>query len=154
MAKAPKRVTGQAIAALAAKIAEQVQRRAGAGVRAAAIFLAARIKEAVSVPAPRKRVVNKLGDIRYVATQRAIPGAPPRKLSGKLRQSVTYELPGVTDKLVRARAVVGVKARSKNGFNYPKHLEKNSHAFLMPIVRKYRRDLVAIIGAKIKVRTL
>lgn len=153
MAKAPKRVTGQAIAVLAAKIAAQVQKRAGAGVKAAAVFLAARVKEAVSVPAPRKRVVNKLGDIRYVATQRAIPGAPPRKLSGKLRQSVTYELPGVTDKL-RASAVVGVKARSRNGFNYPKRLEKNGHAFLMPTVRKYRKDLAAIIGAKMKVRTL
>lgn len=153
MAKAPKRVTGQAIKAQAQKIAEQVQRRAGAGVKAAAVFLAARIKETVSVPAPRRRVVNKVGDIRYVATSRAIPGAPPRKLSGKMRQSVTYELPGVTDKL-RAKAVVGVKARSKNGFNYPKKLEKRGHPFMMPTVRKYRRDLVAIIGAKMKVRTL
>jgi hypothetical protein len=153
VAKAPKRMTGQAIKAQAQKIAEQVQRRAGAGVGAAAVFLAARIKETVSVPAPRKRVVNRVGDIRYVATQRAIPGAPPRKLSNKLRQSVTYELPGVIDKL-RARAVVGVKARSKNGFNYPKHLEKRGHPFMAPTIRKYRRDLVAIVDAKIKVRTL
>lgn len=89
---APKRVTGAALKALAVKIAEQVQRRANSGVKNAAVFLAARIKETVSVPAPRKRVVSSLGDISYRATAKAIPGAPPRKLSGKLRQSVTYQL--------------------------------------------------------------
>lgn len=161
MATKQKRMTGAAIAALSAKIADQVQRRANAGVKTAAVFLAARVKEIVSVPAPRKRVVSKLGDISYRATVKAIPGAPPRKLSGKLRQSVTYHLDPVMMNprpvgfnRVKPRAIVGVKARSVNGFNYPKHLEGSGHAFLMVAVRRYRKDLARIVGNRVSARTM
>lgn len=146
---------------IALRIAQQVQARAGKGVQAAAIFLAARLKETVSTPAPRKRVINNAGDIRYVATVRAIRGAPPRKLSGKLRQSITHaaKLPpgGTTGGGQRGRirpvlATVGVMARSAKGFNYPRHLERTNHRFLLPTVRKYRKELVTLVGGSLRVR--
>ena len=149
----PQRMTGAKLVALAARIAAQVQKRAAAGVGAAAVFLAARLKEQVSVPAPRKRVVSKRGDLYYRATVRAIPGAPPRKLSGKLRQTITYQVN--TGPRGRVTALVGTNARSVNNFNYPRWLEQNKahpHKFVAPTVRRYRADLVTIVGRKLHVR--
>ncbi len=138
---------------LAARITEQVQRRAGAGVKAAAIFLAARLKETVSVPAPRKRVVSGMGDISYRATMRAVRGAPPRKLSGRLRQSITYAMFIPNRGTKPTAAVVGVKARSLKGFNYPKHLERRGHPFMAPTVRRWRTELRAIVGRFVRIKT-
>ena len=139
------------------RIAMQVSAKASTGVKNAAIFLAARLKEAVSEPAPRKRVVTRLGDIYYRATVRAIAGAPPRKLSGKLRQSITYAMigqgmpPNPRGRATGQSAVVGVKARSPKGHNYPKTLEHRGHPFMAPTVRKYRADLVRIVGRPLRV---
>lgn len=142
------------IQAKAESIAAQVIRRANAGVQTAAIFLAARTKETVSVPAPRKRVVSKLGDIRYRATSRAIPGAPPRKLSGRLRHSITHAyMPSNNPNEKRGyggKGIVGVKARSPKGFNYPKHLEKTNHKFLIVTAMRWRRQLEAIVGRRVR----
>jgi|SRR6185312_6289853 len=157
----------QQIRVIAARIADQVMRSAGKGTKAAAIFFAARLKEVVSVPAPRKRSVSRLGDISYRAKVRAIHGAPPRKLSGKLRQSITYAIhqPGggvqgsgnkprkLFGKL-QPTAVVGVKARSPRGFNYPKALESDHHKFVVPTLRRYRKDLVRIIGKNFRLRSV
>lgn len=153
----PKAPDPNRIRNIALRIATQVQKRAASGTLNAAIFLSARLKETVSVPAPRKRVVNNAGDIRYVATTRAVRGAPPRKLSGKLRQSITYGLVGVTGQATKTTkrlgtAVVGVKARGANGFNYPAFLESHGHPFMSTTVRRYRADLVTIVGDKLRVR--
>lgn len=146
---------------LALRIAMQVQRATAKGVQAAAIFLAARLKECVSVPAPRKRVTGRLGNMSYVATTRAIKGHPPRKLSGKLRQSITYTIVNPTPMVVGGRKVtggtarVGLKARSAKGFNYPRHLEKRtSHKFMIVTVQRYRRDLATIVGRPIRARII
>ncbi len=137
---------------LAEKIAEQVRRGAGKGLNAGRIFLAARIKEMLSIPAPRKRVKTGGGDIYYRATAPAIPGAPPRKLSGKLRQSVTSEMRG------QDRAVVGVSARSVKNFNYPLYHEvkgqgqlSGRHPFMLPTLAKYRAELKKILGRGISI---
>ena len=45
----------------AAKVAAEVKRRAGQGLKAATIFLSSRIKEILSVPAPRVLVKPKFG---------------------------------------------------------------------------------------------
>jgi hypothetical protein len=143
------------VRALAVRIAMQVSRAAAKGVDAAAIFLAARVKETLSVPAPRKKVVTSAGDIEYRATVRAIPGAPPRKLSGKMRQSVTYQLSAQRPRgRGPASAVVGLKARSKRGVNYPRILEYKGHPYLMKTARQYRRELTTIVGRSIKMRVI
>jgi hypothetical protein len=137
------------MALLAQKIREEVVRSAGKGLNAARIFLTSRIKEVVSVPAPRKRVTPPGGGIPYYrATTPATVGAPPRKLSGRLRGSVTSEM---KDELT---AVVGCNARSDRGFNYPEFLEKvtpgsvrsGEHPFIKPTIHKHEQDLLTIVG--------
>lgn len=138
---------------VAHRIAIQIQKRAATGVQAAAVFLAARLKEVVSEPAPRKRYQGRDGNFRYRATTRAVTGAPPRKLSGKLRQSVTYTIaaPINLGKKVAMAATVGVKARSEKGFNYPRHLEHHGHPYFWITVQKWRPSLAVIVGKAIRV---
>jgi hypothetical protein len=157
-----KKSNAQRARKLKEKIERQLRRSAGKGLKAAAIFLMNRVKETVSVPAPRRRVVagpksQHPGEAYYVATSPAIKGAPPRKLSGRLRQSVGYKMK------TALRAVVFVNARSlpskgyPGGFNYPRYHEKKGfgarsgeHPFLLVTVNKYRRELKKIMYAEIK----
>ena len=140
-------------AALARRIAEEVKRSAGLGLNAARIFLAARVKEALSEPAPRKRVTPPGGVPYYVATTPATVGRPPRKLSGKERQSVHSEMMGDN------KAVVGVNAKSAEGFDYPSYQEQvtpgqvrsGEHPFLLPTAKKYEKDLVTLVGEEVRI---
>ena len=160
-----KRIARNAAAAkkLKEKIAKQLKRGAGKGVEAACRFLVARIKETLSVPAPRRALRGvplpgkKLGPIlKYISTARAVKGAPPRKLSGRLRQGVTHKM------LSPILGMVGVHARSEptktrpEGFNYPNfhetgdeeggELGDGAHPFILPTVKKYQREIRIIIG--------
>lgn len=166
MSKSSQQARNAAAAAkLKARIAAQLKRGANKGVEAATRFLAARIKETLSVPAPRKAVRGtpqpgkRLGPIlAYRAASPAIPGAPPRKLSGRMRQSVTQQM------LTPTIGVVGLKARSlpskkyPQGFNYPRYHELGSsdawgggaHQFIKPTVEKYHKELQVIIGGEVR----
>lgn len=139
------------------RIARQLERGAGKGVEAAVRFLAARIKETVSVPAPKRAIRGvrlpgkRLGPIvGYRATTAAIKGAPPRVVTNKLRSGVTHKM------LTPHVGLVGVHARSlpskryPGGFNYPRHHELNDHPFILPTVRRYRRELRTIVGSAVK----
>lgn len=129
------------------KIKEQVEKAQGKGLNAARIFLQARIKEELSVPAPRKR----MPDGTYRATTRAIPGAPPRKLSGRARASITGRM--VTPKL----AEVGTNVKSPLGFPYMRYHEVGrtgsfgggQHMWLVVTFLKYREELQRIVGKQI-----
>lgn len=147
----------QAAQKLKAKIASQLKRAANKGTEAAVRFLVARVKEAVSVPAPKKLVRGtpvpgkRLGPIvGYRVTQPATSGAPPRLVSGKLRSGVTHKM------LTPTVGIVGVTTRSApskrypGGFNYPKHLEETDHPYLVPTAKKYRRELKLIAYGEIK----
>lgn len=132
---------------LARRLADQVQRAAGKGLDAARVFLTSRVKETLSVPAPRVRVKTTTGDVYYRATVPATPKAPPRKLSGRLRTSVTSE------RLSERLAIVGAKARSPAGFNYPRFHElrgaadySGEHPFLVPTAWRWRKALLEIMG--------
>lgn len=61
---------------------------AGRGLTTATIHLHNRTKEAISIAAPRRRTISG----RYVATEPAKAGAPPRKLSGHLRRSIAWQM--------------------------------------------------------------
>ncbi len=122
------------------QITDEAARAAGKGLRAAAIFLTARIKELISVPAPRVRVLGKRGKaagiLYYRATTPATPGAPPRKLSGRLRTSITYEM-----------SADGQSASVGTSVPYAAALEfRMGHAFLAPSLERWRGELAAIIG--------
>lgn len=147
------------------RILEQVEKAAGRGVEAAVRFLAARVKETLSVPAPKKAVRGqalpgkKLGPILYYrVTAPALPDAPPRMVSGKMRMGVAHRMEGPL------KGVVGVHARGvpskkhPTGFNYPKHHEtdrsgelgKGDHPFLRPTAEKYRKELKRILHGELK----
>lgn len=132
---------------LAQRIALQAQRAAGKGLDATRVFLTSRVKETLSVPAPRQRVQTSTGAIYYRATVPAVPGMPPRKLSGRLRTSVTSE------RVSERTAIVGVQARSPKGFNYPRFHEirgpsqhSGRHPFLVPTAKRWRTELRKIMG--------
>ncbi len=122
------------------QIADEAARAAGKGLQAAAIFLTSRIKELISIPAPRVRVLGKrglaAGILYYRATTPATPGAPPRKLSGTLRQGVTVEM-----------SADGLSATVGANVPYARALEyRMGHAFLAPSLERWRGEMAAIIG--------
>jgi phage gpG-like protein len=69
-----------------------LRRRALRGLTAAAVELQKQLKVVLSVPAPRTRVISRSGSVYYRATTPAIPGAPPRKLTGRLRASISFKI--------------------------------------------------------------
>lgn len=96
-------------------------------------YLADRIKENLSVPAPR--VKTRYG---YRATTRATPGAFPRKLSGELRRATAYIVTETND------AVVGRVGNSKI---YARPLElKMGHAFVSRTFREEQDNIMKILA--------
>lgn len=144
---------------LALRIAQQVVKGASKGLVAVRPFIVARVKEALSVPAPRKRHKDAEGNICYKATTRALPGAPPRKLSSRLRTSMVGLLSNENKTLT-----IGTNARGNptkkftKGFNYPRFHELGGegslgggkHPFLVPTVRKWKKQIAEIVGKNIK----
>lgn len=71
------------------QIQAAVERLAGQGIAAAATHLQRRIKEVISIAPPDLKMVTSKSGRRYWRTKiRATPGAPPRKISGNLRNHV------------------------------------------------------------------
>lgn len=140
----------------AERIAAAVKRGAGKGLAAAGLFLVARIKEALSVPAPKRRVVSHAGEIYYRATAPAVKGAPPRKVSGVMQRSVTLVKRGED-------VIISVPAKGEKGFSYPRYHEVKTpgqagsglHPYARVTARKYARELATIAGGAIaaEVRT-
>ena len=147
------------------RIKLQLKRGAGKGLEAAVRFLAARIKEAVSVPAPKQAIRGtplagkRLGPILgYRATTSALKGASPRVLSGKLRQGVTHKMLTPTVGLVGTHARSLPSKKHPLGFDYPRYHELGKddlwgggkHQFIRPTVKKYRKELRLIVGTEVK----
>jgi hypothetical protein len=136
----------QKAALLAAKITNEALKHAGKGLKTARIFLQARVKETLSVPAPRKKIPLAQGG-GYRATKPAIPYAPPRKLSGKLRSGVS----GRTVSPVEEEIIV--KAHSNKGFDYARYHEvvglgqgSGKHRYLKPTLDKWKGEVAMIAG--------
>lgn len=153
---AKKTVNNQMKARKAAmRIKEQARRGAGKGVRAAGPFLLGRIKETLSVPAPRKRTKDALGNIAYVATAPAKQNAPPRKLSGRLRSSGIWRLITKLVGMISFNAKGMPSKKYPGGFPYPAYHERKDfkgfkasgkHQFIAPTVKKYGRELKKMLG--------
>lgn len=115
---------------------DDARERAGKGLAAAAIYLSGRIKEAISIPAPRRKVLGANGIVRYAASTKATPGAPPRKLSGQLRRTITWQW---MEKLIRARVGTNIK--------YARPLETwMGHPFIVPTMNREKHALRIIMG--------
>jgi hypothetical protein len=118
-----------------AQLDAEAQRIAGRGLRAAASHLANCFKEVLSVPAPRRRVQSRTGEVYYRATTPASPGAPPRKLSGRLRAAQTRQ------------TVSPTRERVGSNVAYARRHERGDHPFMLPTLAREVPRLAAIIGA-------
>ena len=151
-------------------VSAEVNALANRGLRAAAIHATRRLKEVLSIPAPRRRVVRTvrrtvrerlraalagrfLGAeqrvIDYVATTRATPGAPPRKLSGRLRASITWEIQTIPVRLANYILVNEMTARVGTNVKYGRKLEfayGKSHEWLLKTILGIRHELAVILG--------
>ena len=142
---------------MVARIQLNVRRGASAGIEAAGMFLANRVRDALNIPAPKKRTP----DGGWRATKPAIPGAPMRKLSGVARRSVYSQLIGLSAS-GKSHSILGVaigmNARSAKGFNYPMFHERKStprsgeHPVLQPTADKYADELKTIVGGEVRTR--
>jgi hypothetical protein len=146
------------LARLKKKIDDQVTRSVGKGLNAGRIFLTSRIKETLSVPAPRIRIQTPAGEVYYKATTPATPGAPPRKLSGRLRTSVTSKMLGTFTAVIGANARGRPTAKYPQGFNYPAYHEvpglgtrSGEHPFIRPTILRYLVELTVIVGKELRI---
>lgn len=117
------------------ELLDEVRKSAGKGLAAGASFLAGRVKELLSTPAPRARVLGRTGVRYYRATTPATAGAPPRKISGRLRSGQTYEVSND-----------GTRARVGSNVVYARRLEKEGHPYLSVALQRWLNELGTIIG--------
>lgn len=123
-------------------IEAEVGRLLGAGLKAATLFVENRVKEILSVPAPRRIVTSRAGVRYYVATTPATPGEPPRKLSGRLRASVTHEFldpDPVTGEPQIGRIGTNVK------YGRPLEYHKNDHAWLNRTMLDLKEEIAQVL---------
>lgn len=114
---------------------DQLRARAVRGLTAAAVHLAGAAKETLSEPAPRERLLSRAGSVYYRATTPATPGVPPRKLTGRLRSSVSWTVDKAT-----LRATVGTNSV------YGGVHEAGNHPWLLPTFQRLRPALEALIA--------
>jgi hypothetical protein len=145
--------TGVNFAWMGKDVSDELRKYAAKGIRAAGIHATRRLKEVLSVPAPRRRVKFRayrqgtrhaayIEVIKYVATVHATYGAPPRKLSGTLRRSITYEF--VSSTIVEGQAV-----RVGTNVFYGRDLElvtPGKHQWLVKTIKAIANELAYIIG--------
>lgn len=147
---------------MAYKIEQQALKSAGKGLNAARVFLTARVREALSVPAPRTKVMKTDGSFYYRATKPAKKDEPPRKLSGRGRMSVTSSMISPTEAVVGTNVVSPPTKRYPGGFRYLQHHEVKQagrptsglHKFLEPTVLKYQVQLAIIIGRAVVIQRM
>lgn len=130
-----------------ASLQAEVERLAGRGIHACARFYNNSVKQFISVPAPRRLAAagarSKTPGVRhYVATTPATPGAPPRKLSGRLRASMAVDF----DKAENV-AYVGT-----NVF-YGRVHEEGDHPFLIVVLVMILPQLAIVAGQNLQVTT-
>jgi hypothetical protein len=98
------------------------------GIKAVNLFLVAKIREARSKPAPRRKVKSRSGATYYVASTPATPGAPPRLVTARGRGAVTSSFDPAT-----LTGRVGTNDRRDA------HWERSGlHPFIRPTAEKFR----------------
>lgn len=112
-----------------------LRRRAERAVTAGSVELTAKVKEALSEPAPRKRVLSRRGVYYYRATERATRGAPPRKLSGMLRRSITRQTLDMPDGPV-GRVGTNIRYGARQEYEY-------GHRYLAPTLQQHAAEIQA-----------
>ena len=137
------------------------QKRLEAGAERAGQFLVGEVKKTLSKGQPtRKTVPRKTGFFgvpgsisRRVSVEKATPGAPPRVLLGRLRQSVDFDV-----RTSRGRVSLRVGAFTKDArrleLGWPVRAvaffgftgQGNAHPYLRPTIARHRRRLVQLMA--------
>lgn len=113
--------------AIASRMRDEARRR----LAKAASYFAGQCKKTVSVPAPY--TTSRTTGRRY-ATTRAIPGAPPRKLSGRGRASISWRLE------------TGLAATVGTNVGYMGVHERHDHKWVEPTLVRERSKVNAILA--------
>lgn len=121
------RLTGRALKA-------RVKRSANKGMAAAGKFLRERLQATVGVQAPRRR-----SGVGWRALTPAVPGAPPRRVSGKGQAGISW---------------YWTSAKNLGFFSrmwYMSYWETHGHAWWRKTIEKYLREAEKIAGRKLKI---
>ncbi len=117
------------------EVSDEATRLLMRGIDAASVFLVSRVKELISVPAPRRFVKPRKGGARYVvAATPATPGAPPRKLTGRLRADVRWQRMDANTNRVGVTVIYGGR------------LERIGHPYLSVAFARFQGELEGIIA--------
>jgi hypothetical protein len=130
-----------------------VMAKAGKGVTSASYFYRGRLTELISVLAPTRKVYRAQYELRTsggitryvrgkdliikVATTRATPGAPPRRVTGRLRASITVRIEK-TD--TETTGIIGTNVI------YAKRLEFGGHPYFRPTMEAQKTNLTTIVA--------
>jgi phage gpG-like protein len=109
-------------------------------IEAGLILIQNEAKTVLSVAAPRTRVKSAKGVMYYRATTPATKGAPPRKLSGRLRASVGREM----DRQ-------GLKGRVGTNVIYGRVHEFRDHKWLSVAIKNLGSRLEQVLGSDVSV---
>ena len=143
---------------LAVRVGEKALASASRGLDRARKFLEAKVKEAVSTPAPRKLVKPRDGSAPYYrATTPATPGAPPRMVSGNLRDKVTSRMDGPRRALVQSTARSRPSKAYPAGFPYGQFHERRmlgkarsgEHPYVKVTADRHRAELKSLISSEV-----
>jgi hypothetical protein len=110
------------------RVAATLHGRATAGADRAGRFLADKARQTLGRQAPLRP--SRRG--RPYAATRATPGAPPRRVTGRLLASVRYDADRRTGKV---RVLVNTPGQ---------FLERGGHAFLGPVLRRHGGEAARI----------
>jgi hypothetical protein len=128
-----------------AEVEKEAKRLTGRGIEAAARLFANLVRQTLSIPAPPARYktsrVGRRGRIiqpRRAATP-ATPGAPPRRVTGRLRGSIAVEFNPVTN-----------SARVGTNVVYGRRLELGDHKYLLPTLQANLAALTQVAGMVIE----
>ncbi len=115
-----------------AEIKAYVAARVAKGMRSAGPFAVRMAKQLVGRQAPRRRSRSAL--CGWVATTRAVRGAPPRRVSGCGQQSIWYNVTKAGTLKLRARR------------RYMIYLDRGDHKWRDIVLSRYRREILKIAG--------
>ena len=109
-----------------------VRKRLGALMEGIGVLVESQAVSIISVDQAVRRTTSG----RQVAVTPATPGAPPRVLSARLRQSVTHET-----KVTKRRASTKIGTNVKYGIVH----EKGDHPWLVPALHASRKHIPALM---------
>ena len=142
---------------LAKQILQKVNKGLERGMDKVRYMLVAKIKQTLSVPAPREKVRPKSGPPYWRATTRAGKGAPPRLLSGALRRSVESARSNY-------QIEITASARSRPSKRYPRGIpygkiheagrygdKEGLHPFVVPAIKANMREVKKVLGQEVRI---